>query len=889
MLMLITIIISSLPIFETTFLTVSFEANILQVFKAAFTATTFDLVHVGPKKYVMPDQYRSDMELYRNFRCKADDVFLMSYPMSGHDWISEVIWLLKNNLNFEAAASVAIDDRFVLLEKTLTHEQKGKWLPAESLRSPRLIRTQLPFSLVPSIAATGKKIIYLARNPKDTMLASFRFHSANNSFSGNMEAYWEFFGNDLSLYSPYWSHVHEAHAQKWNKRVLFLYAEDESLALVTKLSKFLGKTYSEQELKKVCDFVNSKKYIASGAWKSFFSEKINIEMNGWIKKNIGTMQFPNIDIYAGNEEKAPAVPPPKVTLAHSELVETFKSSFTNVNFSLAFVGSEKYLMPANYKNQYELYYNFHPKPDDVYLMSFPNSGHECVSEIIWLLKNNLNFEASISKSIDERFVLLEKDLKHQSTVKELPVNSLPSPRCIRTEQPFSLVPKITKSAKKIIYLQRNPKDTMLSAFHSYSRNDSLGFSGNIEAYWNFFGKDLAPHCPYWSHLKEGLAQKDNERVLQLTAEDDLLAMVTKISLFLDKKYTDQELQNVTNFVSSKYTIVNYGWKTVFSEKLNVEMNEWILKNRGDIKFPRIDVYSHIDVKQPTPEKTPKVKLARPEVSEAFKSAFTNVNYSLAFVGPDKYVVPDRYEKQYHLYYNYEAKPEDVILMSFPMSGHEWISEVIWLLNNKLDFDAAISNPLEDRHIYLEKNLMDKEIFKHELPTESLPSPRLIRTEQPFSMLPNVSTSTNKIIYLTRNPKDTLLSCYQSHSKNTSLGFSGSIENYWNFFQKDLSLFSPYWSHVQEGFVQKLNKNVLFLSAEDNRLALIIKISAFLEKAYSVSELIKVSHFMKLKPRIANGAWKKVFSKELNNEVNQWIFKNKGDMKFTQMNINLCDV
>lgn len=52
---------------------------------------------------ILPKRYHEISEKISNFKVRSDDVFLCSYPRTGSTWLAEILWLLGNDLNFEAA------------------------------------------------------------------------------------------------------------------------------------------------------------------------------------------------------------------------------------------------------------------------------------------------------------------------------------------------------------------------------------------------------------------------------------------------------------------------------------------------------------------------------------------------------------------------------------------------------------------------------------------------------------------------------------------------------------------------------------------------------------------------------------------------------------------
>ena len=75
-----------------------------------------------------------------------------------------------------------------------------KYLPQPdliTLPSPRLMKTHLPYSIIPKGAneSTQCKYIYLARNPKDVAVSTFHFEESMKGIGYGYNGPWEFFLN----------------------------------------------------------------------------------------------------------------------------------------------------------------------------------------------------------------------------------------------------------------------------------------------------------------------------------------------------------------------------------------------------------------------------------------------------------------------------------------------------------------------------------------------------------------------------------------------------------------------------------------------------------------------------------------------------------------------
>lgn len=126
----------------------------------------------------------------------------------------------------------------------------------------------------------------------------------------------------------------------------------------------------------------------------------------------------------------------------------------------------------------------------------------------------------------------------------------------------------------------------------------------------------------------------------------------------------------------------------------------------------------------------------------------------------------------------------------------------------------------------------------------LPSPRFIKSHFPLSLLPGILDVGCKIVYVARNPKDVAVSWYHLNRAIKTQGYQGNFEQFWDYFQNNLSKFekkntlkfyyfiyflnhktapwSPYWEHLKEAWAQRNHPNLLFIFYEEMQQVLIYK-------------------------------------------------------------------
>ncbi|XP_065364444.1 sulfotransferase 1C4 [Calliphora vicina] len=210
------------------------------------------------------------------------------------------------------------------------------------------------------------------------------------------------------------------------------------------------------------------------------------------------------------------------------------------------------------------------------------------------------------------------------------------------------------------------------------------------------------------------------------------------------------------------------------------------------------------------------------------------------VGPEKYFFPLKYKHEAESYYNFQARPNDVWVVTFPRSGTTWTQELVWLVANNLDFETAQKMPLTQRFPFFEFQLFMHPVIKEELlkqnalsesnqnfiETISMPGYKLlsdmptsqrrfIKSHFPFSLLPpSVMEQKSKLIYVARRPKDVAVSFYHLNRLFRTQGYVGDFERYWGYFEKSLNPWMPYYSHLKEAMQHKNDSNVLYLQYED---------------------------------------------------------------------------
>ncbi|KAK9155603.1 hypothetical protein Sjap_003083 [Stephania japonica] len=179
-------------------------------------------------------------------------------------------------------------------------------------------------------------------------------------------------------------------------------------------------------------------------------------------------------------------------------------------------------------------------------------------------------------------------------------------------------------------------------------------------------------------------------------------------------------------------------------------------------------------------------------------------------------------------HQFQARHTDVLLATQPKSGTTWLKALAFAIAHRkryaLPTHALLTNNPQKLVPFIEVN---QETHQQDLADRlsSLPpfSPRVLSTHLPYASLPESVTSiTNdcRIVYLCRNPKDTLVSTwhFMSKIKSSEAAYEEplSLEEAHELFCRGASPYGPFWEHMLGYWKASLERpeKVLFLRYEE---------------------------------------------------------------------------
>nr|XP_053635459.1 sulfotransferase 1C4-like [Cherax quadricarinatus] len=283
------------------------------------------MVKLMPDGWLLPAAFTRIADKIYNFKLRPSDVILMGMPKSGTTWLQEVLWTMLNNpdlnndkadtptpmrspqIEFDALADSNAWDKMMVdfgelpqsfqdmaaefLFKEMKSEDGVFLKMSEALPDRRVMKTHLPFCLLPPYLLNSAKVVYAVRNPKDVVVSlyhhfkNFQFHS----YTGTFDNFVKLFMEDDLLFSPLLAPL----GSSWKMKDQPSVVEHTSFSsMKSRLVEFEGKAFKSDAEKNEGFF---RKGVI-GDWKNHFSPELEKQMNHWIENNTANTNI----IFKGN-------------------------------------------------------------------------------------------------------------------------------------------------------------------------------------------------------------------------------------------------------------------------------------------------------------------------------------------------------------------------------------------------------------------------------------------------------------------------------------------------------------------------------------------------------------------------------------------------------------
>ncbi|WMV29136.1 hypothetical protein MTR67_022521 [Solanum verrucosum] len=203
---------------------------------------------------------KAAMVFKATFKSEPNDVLLASSIKTGSTWLKAICVSIMQS-NKEEEEDILVKDNphfhFPTIE-SLDYYSKPPTHDLYTMPSLRLFHTHLPYRVLPNSIKNSDncKIIYITRNPKDTLISMWHFFNYNSKHLEDLifplKELVEYFCNGVHPYGPFFEHVLEywEESKKRPQKILFLKYEDLKIdpnKEVAKIALFLGKPFGNDE------------------------------------------------------------------------------------------------------------------------------------------------------------------------------------------------------------------------------------------------------------------------------------------------------------------------------------------------------------------------------------------------------------------------------------------------------------------------------------------------------------------------------------------------------------------------------------------------------------------------------------------------------------------
>lgn len=213
-----------------------------------------------------------ETERVHNFEVFEDDVWIITNPKCGTTWTQEMCWLILNDLDFDRARQIDIEERSPFLEFNMENVEL-----CEKLSRPRLIKTHQPIQLLPKdIWVKNPKMIYVVRDPRDAFVSvvhHLKFFLGKNAIDNKLESI-----EKSMKFTGFYEHVLDYFQLRGsNENFIFFSFEQmkkDLKRIVLNVCDFLGKSYSDHDINKLVEHLDFKN-MKGRFFLAFFPLKFN--------------------------------------------------------------------------------------------------------------------------------------------------------------------------------------------------------------------------------------------------------------------------------------------------------------------------------------------------------------------------------------------------------------------------------------------------------------------------------------------------------------------------------------------------------------------------------------------------------------------------------------
>ncbi|XP_071488936.1 sulfotransferase 1A1-like [Diadema antillarum] len=272
---------------------------------------------------------KSSIDALKTFEVRPDDTWVVTFPKAGTHWMLEIVGLILSDgypQKIDRSSSSTLIEMIDLDQKMPDTKEEEEQNPPDmtpfmekikKAPSPRVIQTHLRLKYMPQDLLKKAKVIYVARNPKDTALSWFNFLKEDPAcLSLTLESVIRQYLDGTCTYGSWADHVKEFwEIRQHYENLLIVFYEDilrDPVKHVRMVANHIGRPLSEALLQRVVE--NSSlsrmkktydkraeqlneplaesvrlKYVSTGKvgrWKNYFTVEQNEIYDEWFREKM---------------------------------------------------------------------------------------------------------------------------------------------------------------------------------------------------------------------------------------------------------------------------------------------------------------------------------------------------------------------------------------------------------------------------------------------------------------------------------------------------------------------------------------------------------------------------------------------------------------------------
>ncbi|XP_047949281.1 cytosolic sulfotransferase 5-like [Salvia hispanica] len=211
-------------------------------------------------------------EVVETFKPLPTDIILASFPKTGTTWLKALLYSITHRSSPQDDAVLTLNHPQELIPSLETNLYVRKQAPLndDAAKQGRILATHAPHQILQHLLnSCDCKIVYVTRNPKDTLVSLWHFLQKSKDFEDDpweLEAAVDQFCDGVVPFGPYYDHVLGYREVSINmpQKVLFVTYEElkeDTRSHVRRIGEFLGCPFvgenGEEQVEKIvrlCSF-----------------------------------------------------------------------------------------------------------------------------------------------------------------------------------------------------------------------------------------------------------------------------------------------------------------------------------------------------------------------------------------------------------------------------------------------------------------------------------------------------------------------------------------------------------------------------------------------------------------------------------------------------------